>query len=152
MTPAYLRSAFAYDTTINRRLLASLRALPVMDERTQAVFAHLLAARAVWMERLQHDGRSTTPVWPTLDWDACETMIADNDQAYAAYLADVSMAELEAPFTYYNSKGRGFTNRRLDVLMHVLIHGGYHRGQVAQSVRLAGYEPINTDYIFYLRE
>lgn len=152
MTPAYLASAFAYDTAVNRRLLHALRALPVGDDRTQAVFAHILAARTVWMERLQHEGRSTTPVWPSLDWDACEALLAANDQAYAAYLADVSAAALEAPFTYYNSKGRGFTNRPLDVLMHVLIHGGYHRGQIAQSVRLSGHDPMNTDYIFYLRE
>ncbi|MEM6647813.1 MAG: DinB family protein [Bacteroidota bacterium] len=152
MTPAYLTSAFAYDTAVNRRLLDALRALPNVGERTQAVFAHILAARAVWIERLQHDGRSSTPVWPTLDWDACEAMIEGNDQTYTAYLAEVSLADLEAPFTYYNSTGRGFTNRPLDVLMHVLIHGGYHRGQVAQAVRLSGYQPMNTDYIFYLRE
>jgi len=152
MTPAYLISAFAYDTAVNRKLLHALQALSHVEDHTRAVFAHTLAARAVWMERLQHDGRSTTPVWPTLDWDACDALIEANDQAYAAYLAGISPAALEAPFTYYNSKGRGFTNRPLDVLMHVLIHGGYHRGQIAQLVRLSGYEPTNTDYIFYLRE
>lgn len=152
MTPAYFTTAFTYDTAVNRRLLASLRELAQVEERTQAVFAHILAARAVWMERLQHDGRSTTPVWPSLDWEACEALIGANEHAYTTYLANAATADLETPFTYYNSKGRSFTNRPLDVLMHVLIHGGYHRGQIAQSLRLSGYEPLSTDYSFYLRE
>jgi len=34
----------------------------------------------------------------------------------------------------------------------VALHGSYHRGQVAAAVRAAGGEPVNTDYITYVRE
>ena len=122
-----------------------------MDERTRAVFAHTLAARKVWIERISDGGRSDTPVWPALDWSECETLIDENDRAYTAYLEGVSASDLEKPVAYQNSKGHELTNRPADILMHVVIHGGYHRGQVAQSVRQTGGEPINTDYVTFLR-
>ena len=151
MSTDYLTGLFDYDTAVNRDLLASLREQEV-DERTRAVFAHVLAARKVWIERLRDGGRSETPVWPTLDWDECEALIDDNDRAYRAFLGEMSEADLDRPTTYQNSRGAEFTNRRLDVLMHVLLHGSYHRGQVAQSVRRSGGEPVSTDYIFRPRE
>ena len=37
------------------------------------------------------------------------------------------------------------------VLTHVALHGSYHRGQIAALIRSGGDEPINTDYIMWLR-
>ena len=151
MSPESLARLFDYDTAAARELLDALRDQPATEEHVRAVFAHMLAARRVWIERLQNDGRSETPVWPSLDWDECEALIDENDEAYTAYLAEVSASDLEAPVSYQNSAGREFANRPVDILMHVIVHGGYHRGQIAQSVRRAGGEPINTDYITHLR-
>ncbi|HEY6147556.1 MAG TPA: DinB family protein [Thermoanaerobaculia bacterium] len=35
--------------------------------------------------------------------------------------------------------------------MHVVIHGGYHRGQIAAELRAAGFTPAYTDYIEAVR-
>jgi uncharacterized damage-inducible protein DinB len=32
------------------------------------------------------------------------------------------------------------------------MHGSYHRGQLARAVREAGAQPINTDFINYVRQ
>jgi uncharacterized damage-inducible protein DinB len=44
-----------------------------------------------------------------------------------------------------------FANTIFDMLLQVFTHGGYHRGQIAMEMRRAGLEPINTDYIVFLR-
>jgi uncharacterized damage-inducible protein DinB len=33
------------------------------------------------------------------------------------------------------------------VLTHVVLHGAYHRGQIAADLRAAGLEPPYTDFI-----
>ena len=38
-----------------------------------------------------------------------------------------------------------------DMLLQVVLHGCYHRGQVALVVRGAGAEPSPTDYIAFVR-
>lgn len=151
MSPHYLNGLFEYDTAVNRNLLGALEKSPGSGERTEAIFAHILAARKIWMERLTNDGRSETPVWPVLDFDQCAALIEENDQSYKSYLQSKSAAHLMEQVSYQNSEGTRFDERPCDILMHVVIHGGYHRGQIAQAMRRAGGESINTDYIFHLR-
>ncbi|MGH9479278.1 MAG: DinB family protein [Terriglobales bacterium] len=39
-----------------------------------------------------------------------------------------------------------------DILMHVALHSGYHRGQIAADMRSGGLEPAYTDYIHWRRQ
>ena len=48
--------------------------------------------------------------------------------------------------------GASFTNTVEEILHHVVMHGMYHRGQVALGVRHAGGTPLATDFIAFLRE
>jgi uncharacterized damage-inducible protein DinB len=38
-----------------------------------------------------------------------------------------------------------------DILMHVVMHSAYHRGQIALEVRCAGQTPAYTDFIHAIR-
>lgn len=151
MSPDYFINLFDYDSAVNRKLLAVLGDSPKTSERALSTFAHLLTAKKIWMTRL-NGGLPNIPVWPTFDIDECKDLIEKNREAYRSYLLHKSEADLISEIRYQNSKGVEFRNQVRDILMHVLIHGGYHRGQVAQSIRQAGGEPITTDYIFHLRE
>ncbi|WP_414711827.1 DinB family protein [Sphingobacterium sp. UBA1498] len=44
-----------------------------------------------------------------------------------------------------------FHNKVNDILLHVFNHGTYHRAQIASEMRRNGVEPINTDYITFIR-
>jgi len=44
-----------------------------------------------------------------------------------------------------------FRSRVEDILLHVVLHGCYHRGQVAIALREAGAEPSATDFIAFVR-
>jgi uncharacterized damage-inducible protein DinB len=37
------------------------------------------------------------------------------------------------------------------MLTHVTLHGAYHRGQIAASIRAGGDTPTATDYIAFIR-
>jgi uncharacterized damage-inducible protein DinB len=39
----------------------------------------------------------------------------------------------------------------IDILTDVVIHGAYHRGQVARIIGRGGGQSPNTDYIAYIR-
>jgi uncharacterized damage-inducible protein DinB len=146
-----LRKLFEYDTTANRRLLEDLRGQPeAAAEAARPLLAHLLATRQVWLERIA-DGASSTPLWPDWSWDECAERIEHDRGESLRLLLDRSPEELAERATYRNSTGVEFRTEIRDILFHVLIHGGYHRGQIARTVRRAGGEPINTDYITHVR-
>lgn len=53
---------------------------------------------------------------------------------------------------YRTTAGNSFETPIEDVLLHVVIHLAYHRGQVAAAVRQAGGTPAAADYVVYLRQ
>ena len=60
-------------------------------------------------------------------------------------------ADLVRTIAYVNSKGQRWDSPIEDVLVHVLMHGAYHRGQIASALREAGVTPPYTDYIHAAR-
>jgi uncharacterized damage-inducible protein DinB len=116
-----------------------------------ATWSHLLAAEAVWLARL--DGaESPVPVWPTLTLAECAALAERNHLALARYAGAVDLASHNRAVTYHNTRGQAFTNTVAEILYHVVLHGMYHRGQLAQAVRGGGGTPLATDLIAFLRE
>ena len=68
------------------------------------------------------------------------------------YLSAIGSGGLRAKVEYRNSKGEAFSSQVEDVLMHVILHSAYHRGQIAMEMRAAGVEPAYTDFIHAVRQ
>jgi len=130
--------------------LAALRDCPAAQAEALGLFAHVLAAEHIWLARLQ--GREASrPVWPALSIPECEAVAAENAASYAAYVDTQAEPDLTTVVRYQNSKGEEFANTVLDILTHVVIHGAYHRGQIAKAIGRAGGQAVNTDYIIFVR-
>ncbi len=95
------------------------------------------------------DLRREHPEW-NLDQIEEKTGIVHDD--LEEYLRRLDEALLPEPIVYRNQTGKEFSTARGDVLTHLLMHGGYHRGQIARALRQAGHEPVNTDYITWVRD
>ena len=120
---------------------------------TEAVrlYAHVLGTERVWYLRLQKQDWHPHKIWPTLPLDSCATLAAENAAAYSKYLDALSEGELANPIPYVNSRGEPFTNTAGDILLHVVLHGVHHRGQIATTLRRVGIEPPDLDYIVFVR-
>lgn len=149
----YLQTLFKHAAWADARVLAMLRSETSEEDAPDAfrIVAHLLAAERVWLLRLRGEDSTAMPIWPELSLQDMADLSDENRDDYAAYLAATSPEQLEETITYQNSAGITFHTRAIDILTHVALHGNYHRGQVARMIRLAGGEPINTDYITYVR-
>lgn len=119
---------------------------------TARVFGHLLAAERVWLLRLTDPEAAREPVWPELGLAEMKALAAANAAGYARLIAGLRPDALQAEVAYTNSQGIAFRTAVGDVLTHVAMHGSYHRGQVAAAVRRSGSEPVNTDFITFVRE
>jgi uncharacterized damage-inducible protein DinB len=86
-----------------------------------------------------------------LTLDGCARLAVENIAALRRLLADATPELLARDVRYTNSAGRTYDSKLDDILLHVALHGTYHRGQVALIVRMAGGVPAPTDYIAYVR-
>jgi uncharacterized damage-inducible protein DinB len=150
---AYLERLFDHVHWADRRVLDLLReSAAARQPEAMRLYSHLLAAERVWLLRLNGGDSSVQPIWPELGLEEMAEMRAANEAGYARYLRDRTEVELDREIEYRSSAGVPYRTRAVDVLTHVALHGSYHRGQLARAVRAAGGEPVNTDFILYVRE
>ena len=71
--------------------------------------------------------------------------------SYDRLLDGLDEAALARNVHYTNSAGLEFDSTVGDILLHVALHGAYHRGQIALLVRAGGSAPAPTDYIQFTR-
>lgn len=110
--------------------------------------AHLVAVEWLWLERWR--GRS--PKSPPLP-EASPTLAAVADRWRAVeiemrqYLAGLSDEALERAETYVSTRGEAWTYPLWRMILHLLNHQSYHRGQVTMLLRLLGAQPARVDFL-----
>lgn len=142
---------FAYEAWANLETLASLRAAGTPPPRALKVMAHVVAAQRLWLGRLKQEA-ARVAVWPELTLEQCDAQLAELSRAWQDYLGGLGAARLAESIPYTNTKGERWTSTVQDILLHVVLHSSYHRGQIASDVRAAGQEPAYTDFIHSVRQ
>jgi uncharacterized damage-inducible protein DinB len=142
---------FAYDAWANQEVVTSLTALGSAPSRPLQLLAHILSAERLWLERLQQK-KQTYPVWPDFTLAQCQAELNDLPGLMTSYLTSLPPDHLAATIHYKNSKGESWSNSIHDILMHVVMHSAYHRGQIATAMRAAGHTPAYTDFIHGVRQ
>lgn len=90
-------------------------------------------------------------MWPSLTLDECEKVARDNRVAFGKLIKKLTPAMGASEIAYKNSAGLSFTSTLKDILLHVALHGAYHRGQIAMALRATGDTPAATDFIVFAR-
>ncbi len=147
----HFRRLFRYDEWANREVLAALKVDGATPSRSLKFMAHIVAAERLWLERLKQQEQSL-PVWPEFTLEQCEAQAADLSRLWWHYLGELTAGQLSEPQSYKNSKGESWSSSLQDVLMHVVMHSAYHRGQIATDMRAAGFTPAYTDFIHSVRQ
>jgi uncharacterized damage-inducible protein DinB len=146
----HLRKLVDHLVWADAKVLDGLRTTAGSDPRALELYAHVLGAEHVWLSRISGKPASVA-VWPMLTLDGCARLAAENIGAVRRLLAEATTESLTREVRYTNSAGRTYDSRIDDILLHVALHGTYHRGQVALIVRMAGGIPAPTDYIAFVR-
>ncbi|HEY3739930.1 MAG TPA: DinB family protein [Bryobacteraceae bacterium] len=155
ITADILASHAAYSHWATRRVLTFAQTLPEEEIARHIgnshgsilkTFQHTYYADRAWLARLEHAGVGfeDPPPGPSL---------ADLDRDWLPLLerfADVAgKCDANGVLAYKNLKGHAFERPIWQVVMHIVNHGTYHRGQIASMMRQLGHQPPPTDLIYY---
>ena len=148
-TIAWLRRLYASVFWADDRALES----PGPEDRdARRYLHHLLVAEQVWLLRLRGASSAGIELWPQLTDERARALADENRAGYERLLANLADVDLARPVEYANQSGRRFSTATGDILLHVALHGAYHRGQFARALREGGGAPPNTDHITFARE
>ncbi len=151
------RRWFVYEQDAHRKTLASLQAIP--DDRRADfqkaidLFAHIVAARRLWLYRLGIREQAPRDLFPqAVPLETLTQMTEEMHAEWTGYLEGLDDAEVAQVFEYTSMEGDRFRNRIEDILTQLFGHSWYHRGQIAALLRAGGAEPAPTDLVFWARE
>lgn len=144
LTELYEHNWWAHDA-----LMAELRR-EAPDAETLRLFAHVVAAEHLWLSRIDMT-KPRVAVWPALSLDDIAALESENRRRFRELLKRPDDSRGQR-IRYRNSAGNEFVNSVGDILTHIAMHGHYHRGQIARTMRAAGREPVYTDFIGFIRK
>jgi L-amino acid N-acyltransferase YncA/uncharacterized damage-inducible protein DinB len=136
-----------YDDWANRTVLTAAL-LDSPEAASWLLMGHIIGTHGLWLERLGQ-WRATLVIWPAIPASEAVAHLDRIRDAWRDYLA--AHPALDEPVRYTNSKGEPWLSKAADIAMHVILHGVYHRGQIASAMRRAGLEPAYTDFIHAVR-
>jgi uncharacterized damage-inducible protein DinB len=151
---------FAYNRWANARVLAPVEALTAEEFGRQLggsfpsvreTLAHIYAAEWIWLERWQ--GRSPMGLPPAQDVPTLEALRekwALVEEGQKAFLAKLTESRLAETISYKNIKGEPWSYAQGDLLVHLVNHSTYHRGQAVTMLRQLGKPVQATDYLLFL--
>lgn len=114
------------------------------------LFSHIANTQLSWLSRVKGE-KIQVDAWKDHTLEECRTLIDRTSEELKKEIENLSFIIDGRKIEYSNSKGLTFQNDVDDILFHVFNHGTYHRAQIAQEARRNGLEPVNTDYITFVR-
>jgi uncharacterized damage-inducible protein DinB len=147
----YLRKLYVYDHWANREVARAVQAASEPPPRSVRLIAHVVGTEWTWRSRILPESKKMA-VWPQLTVEQVLLEVDELQRAWEGYLGKLTPARLEQTAAYANSKGEHFSSQVGDILMHVVMHSAYHRGQIAADMRASGLEPMYTDFIHAVRQ
>ena len=115
------------------------------------LFSHVLNAQAIWIARITGT-RSPVKVFQYHELDALRRLHEQTCPKLVELVQQADEAELARIIEYTNTQGKAYATPVGEILTHCFNHATYHRAQVALAIRGASLEPVNTDYITWVRE
>ena len=156
-----IQRLYDYNSWANERVLESLQLIgqEVFTSNKQAshgsirgIIAHIAAGESVWLERWQ--GSSPVGLLPESEFETLEIAtlrLRRIDHDLQEFTSQLTQADLDASRGYNTTEGKAYSNVLSDMLLHVVNHSSYHRGQITTLLRQSGAVPRSTDFILFIR-
>ena len=148
---AYLIRLFEYECWANTRILKAIKQAPSTEEALVGRFVHILASQRIWYARIRNqpvnmDALNALPLSEAME------LFARNAKDWDDFLQSVEPTLLSEKITYTNSSGQTYQSSIQDIVVHMVNHGSYHRGQIVSSLKGKIPSLPITDYIAFCRE
>jgi uncharacterized damage-inducible protein DinB len=111
------------------------------DWSVRSGLVHVLEAMETWLRRMQHRTPSAFDPAAFSDVAAIRGAAGATREEFRAFVAALTDAELDGPY----GNPREDMNRR-ETVLHVLVHGMHHRGELAERLTVFGASPGDLDY------
>jgi uncharacterized damage-inducible protein DinB len=147
-TSSIQQTLFAYKAWANEELFNLLNTIdenlfPEIVHSAVRVLNHAYVVDEIFKSHLlqtpHHYTTTNTQETPTVQ--SLLTKVKKLDAWYISYVANIVEDSLKESINFLFTDGEGGQMTREEILLHLITHGGYHRGQAGQIIRSASASP-----------
>ncbi len=117
------------------------------------MLVHCMAVQWLWLSRFRGESPQNAedhthyPTRMELEqrWPLVHAALID-------FVGRTTPNQLGNPVTYHDTKGTAHTLPMRDMILHLIDHGSYHRGQINTMIKRAGGTPIAVSFRLYAAE
>lgn len=135
-----------YNQWANHLIMKTLHGQEISEDIKSAL-SHIFNAMDIWNTRMGSQGYGYG-IWQVHDLADCMTIAEAMYQSTTAVFNEHSIDDM---IKYTNLSGDAHQSSVRDILLHIVNHGTYHRGQIIQSLQQDGLKTVSTDFIKYSR-
>ncbi len=157
-----LQQYSAYNLWANKAILLCVAGLSDEQQHKEIVssfssilktLTHMMDVESVWWQRLK---LSEHVIWPSaeqdVDFNLVNKRLLETSENWAEWVKQSHEAALNHVFEYRNSKKELFKQPVNEIVMQVVNHQTYHRGQLVTMLRQLEISKIpNMDFVSFCR-
>lgn len=114
----------------NKKVLKQIQAQSHPADKALQLFSHLIFVQKIWLNKIGISQEDIRPEYSIKEFAG----ILDN--SYVELIAFIKrQKDFNMNFTYNDLEGNTHQNTLSDILVHVYVHGAYHRGQIVQLLK-----------------
>lgn len=158
MSASTLKSLFAYKAWANSELFALLATLPAQHaEQLHSCIRtlnHIYVVDRIFRAHLAGEARpfDATNTKDTPSLEALRADVAATDAWYVDHVGQLAEPQLAEVVDFTFTDGDRGRMSREEILLHVITHGGYHRGNVGQVLKSIQVAPPRDLYTKFLHQ
>jgi uncharacterized damage-inducible protein DinB len=158
MSVATLKSLFGYKSWANTELFTLLATVPPAHTEQLHMcirtLNHIYVVDRIFRAHLSGAPRpfDATNTHATPSLSQLRSDVEATDAWYREYVSGLTVPELSAVLDFDFTDGDRGRMSREEILLHVLTHGGYHRGNVGQVLRSISIAPPRDLYTKFLHQ
>lgn len=141
-------SLLLHEYWANMKLHDMLISLDTIPEKATLLFNHIIAAQDNWMSRIKGLAPNLEIWWDNKLPGEWKSLLIQHHEEWIK----LAESDVDSVVTYRNSRGQEFSNSIREIILHLCMHGQYHRGQIITLTRGLVETPPSTDYIAFLRQ
>ena len=155
----HIKALYEHNSWANARMLDAVSKL-TLEEFTEDLrnsfrsvrdtLVHLMSAEWIWLRRWK--GTSPPAMLAPAGFSTISSIKmrwAEIEHEQEEFLSNLTEQSLEVVIGYVNTRGEPFRYPLWQMIIHVVNHSTYHRGQITTMLRQLGAEPVATDFLLF---
>src|SRR3990172_8985050 len=130
----HYKDLFVYNNWANQSACESILKTESVDQKAIKLFSHIIASQKIWLSRIESKGDNPVSPWELFPLEDCLLLSNQVGKEWIQFIDESSEDKFLREIIYINSQGKKFNNRIENILIHVVNHSTYHRGQIAAIV------------------